>query len=116
MDTWKVLSISEDHRLRHTLNKLRRWMADIVGLSGTRIPGLARLVRRSYNYYMCSTEDGTRLRIAVAEVIPADLLIRVRLKHILCFISFIVMYAFTEVCKADEREIFCDNFNPILDG
>ena len=63
--------------------------------------------------------NGARLKglqPSVVEVIPVDeRIMRLRLKHILGFVSLIAMYAPIEVCGADEKEMFYAKFDSALD-
>ncbi|MEL6802745.1 MAG: reverse transcriptase domain-containing protein, partial [Bacteroidota bacterium] len=125
--SWNVLSLSDDHRLPYLSSELRRLRVDIVGLSETRRPGRGEISSGGYSYYWSGMEDGSRLRgVAVGissrlqpfvvEVTPVDeRMMRVRMKHTLGFISLIAVYAPTEVCKAEEKEMFYAKLNSILD-
>ena len=58
----------------------------------------------------------SRLQPSVVEVIPVDKrIMRLRLKHILCFTSLVAVYALTEVCGADEKETFYAKLDSVLD-
>ena len=53
-----------------------------------------------------------RLQPSVVEVIPVDeRIMRLRLKHTWGFMSFVAVYAPTEVCGADEKEVFYDKLD-----
>merc|ERR1712035_35553 len=60
VDTWNILSLSEDHRLPHLSNELRRLRGGILGLSETRRPGSGEISSEEYIDYWSSTSNGTR--------------------------------------------------------
>ena len=125
--TWNILSLSEDHRLPHLSNELRRLKVDIAGLSETRRPGSGEISCGDYTYCWSGTSNGTRVRgVAVAissklwpfvvEVTPVDeRIMRVRLKHTLGFMSLVAVYAPTEVYKIEEKEMFYAKLDSVLD-
>ncbi|MFV0264599.1 MAG: endonuclease/exonuclease/phosphatase family protein, partial [Kluyvera sp.] len=125
--SWNVLSLSEDHRLPCLSDELRRLKVDIVGLSETRRPGNGEISSMGYTYYWSGMSNGARLRgVAigissklqpfVVEVTPVDeRIMRVRLKHTLGFMSLIAVYAPTEVCETEVKEVFFAKLNSVLD-
>ena len=82
---------------------------DIVGLSETRRLDSGEISSRSFTYYWSGMSNGTRLKgvaigisstlqPSIVEVIPVDeRVMRLMVKHTLDFISFVVVYAPTEV-------------------
>ena len=125
--TWNILSLSEDHRLPLLSGELRRLRVDIAGLSEVRRPGNGETSSGGYTYYWSGMSDGTHLRgVAVAissrlqssvvEVAPVDeRIMRVRLKHTLGFMSLVAVYAPTEMCETEEKEMFYAKLDSILD-
>ena len=56
------------------------------------------------------------LQPSVVEVIPVDeCIMRVRLKHTWGFMSLVAVYAPTEACGIDEKEIFYTKLDSVLD-
>ena len=117
MGSWNILTFSEKHRLSHLSDELSRLKMNIVGLSETRRPGSGEISSRSFTYYWSGMSNGARLKgvaigvsrrlqPSIAEVIPVDEhIMRLRLKHTWGFMSLIAVYAPTEVCWADERDV-----------
>ena len=125
--SWNILSLSEDQRLPFLSSELRRLRMDIVGLSETRRPGNGEISSGGYTYYWSGMSNGTRLRgVAigissrlqplVVEVTPVDeRIMRVRLKHTMGFMSLIAVYAPTEMCEMEEKELFYAKLDSVLD-
>ena len=101
---------------------------DIVGLSETRWSGSGEISSKSFIYYWSSMNNGALLKVAaisifrrlqpsIIEVTPIDeCIMRLRLKHTLGFISLVATYVLTEMCEADEKEIFYAKFDSIEPG
>ena len=117
MGSWNVLSLSEDHRLSHLSDELSSLRMDIAGLSETRRPGSGETSSKGFTYYWFAMSNGhhvmgvvigiCRLKPSVAEVTPVDeRIMRLRLKHSLGFMSVVTVYASTEVCETEEKEMF----------
>ena len=127
MGSWNILSLSNDHRLPHLSDEISRLRMDIVGLSKTRRPGSDEISSKGFTYYWSGMSNGARLkRVAidvssrlhpsVVEVIPVnESIMRLRLKHTLGFMSILAGYAPTEVCGADEKEMFYAKLDSVLD-
>ena len=127
MGYWNVLSLSDDHRLPYLSGELRRLRVDIVGLSETRRPGSGEISGGGFTYYWSGMSDGARLRgvaigissqlcSSVVEVTPVDeRIMRVRLKHTLGFMSLVAVYAPTEMCETEEKEMFYAKLDSVLD-
>ena len=125
--SWNILSLSEDHRLPHLSDELSRLRVDMVGLSETRRPGSGDISSRGFTYYWSGMSNGARLRgVAIAissklqssvvEVTPVDeRIMRLRMKHTLGFMSVVAVYAPTEMCETDEKEMFYAKLNSVLD-
>lgn len=125
--TWNILSLSEDRRLPFLSDELRRLRVDIAGLSEVRRPGNGEISSGGYTYYWSGMSDGSRLRgVAVAissrlqpsvvEVAAVDeRIMRVRLKHTLGFMSLVAVYAPTEMCEIEEKEMFYAKLDSVLD-
>ena len=96
-------------------------------LSETRRPGSGKISFRCFTYYWSGMNNSGRLKgVAIAvssrlqplfvEVIPVDeRIMRLRLKHTWGFMSLVVVYAPTEVCGADEKEMFYAKLDSVLD-
>ena len=127
MGFWNVLSLSEDHRLPHLSDELSRLRVDMVGLSETRRPGSGETSSKGFTYYWSGTSNGhhvkgvaigvsSRLQPSVVEVTPVDeRIMRLRLKHSLGFMSVVAVYAPTEVCETEEKEMFYAKLDSVLD-
>ena len=93
VDSWNVLSLSEDHRLPHLLDELSRLRVDMVGLSETRRPASGETSSKCFTSYWSNMSIGhhvkglaigisSRLQPSVVEVTPVDeRIMRLRLKH-----------------------------------
>ena len=58
----------------------------------------------------------SRLQPSVVEVSPVDeRIMRLRLKHSLGFMSVVAVYAPTEVCETEEKEMFYAKLDSVLD-
>ena len=127
MGCWNILSLSEDHRLPLLSAELSRLRVDMVGLSETRRPGSGETSSGGYTYYWSGMSDGThlrgvaigissRLQPSVVEVIPVDeRIMRLRLKHTMGFMSCVAVYASTEMCEMEEKEMFYAKLDSVLD-
>ena len=124
---WNILTLSDDHRLPHLSDELRRLKVDIVGLSETRRPASGEISSGGYTYYWSGRGDGLRLggvAIAISDrlqssvvgVTPVDERIMwVRLKHTLGFMSIIAVYAPTETSELEEKEMFYAKLDSMVD-
>ena len=127
MGSWNILSLSMDDRLPLLSRELSRLRVDIVGLSETRRPGSGETSSEGYTYYWSGMSNGARLRgvaigissrlqPSVVEVTPVDeRILRMRLKHTMGFMSLIAVYAPTEVCEIEEKEMFYAKLDSVLD-
>ena len=58
----------------------------------------------------------SRLQPSVVEVTPVDeRIMRLRLKHSFGFISVVAVYAPTEVCETEEKEMFYAKVDSVVD-
>ena len=58
----------------------------------------------------------SRLQPSVVQVTPVDeRIMRLRLKHSLCFMSVVAVYPPIEVCETEEQERFYAKFDSVLD-
>lgn len=124
---WNILTLSDDRRLPHLSDELRRLRVDIAGLSETRRPDSGEISDGGYTYYWSGRSDGTRLggvAIAIASrlqssvvgVTPVDERIMwVRLKHTLGFMSVVAVYAPTETSTLEEKEMFYAKLDSLVD-
>ena len=102
-------------RLLHLSDELSKLKMDIVGLSEKKRPSSGEISSRGFTYYWFGISNGdrlkgvalgvsSRLQLSVVEVIPVDeRIMRLRLKHILGFMSLVTIYAPTKVCGTDEK-------------
>ena len=68
MDSWNILTISEDHRLSHLSDEFSRLRMDIVRLHETRRPGSGEISSRGFTYYWSGMSFGARLKgVAIAD-------------------------------------------------
>ena len=51
VDSWNILSLSEDHRLPHLSDELSRLRMDILGFSEARRPESGEISSRGFTYY-----------------------------------------------------------------
>ena len=81
--SWKVLSLSEDHRLPHLSDELSSLRVDMMGLSETRRPGSGETSSKGFTYYWSAMSNAhhvkgvaigfySRLQPSVVEVTPVD--------------------------------------------
>ena len=124
---WNILSLSDDHRLPHLSDELRKLRVDIVGLSETRRPGSGEISSGGYTYYWSGCSNGARLKgvtigissrlqSSVVGVTPVDeRIMLVRLKHTLGFMSLIAVYAPTEMSEFEEKEMFYAKLDSVVD-
>ena len=125
--SWNVQTLSEDHRLPHLSDELSRLRVDMVGLSETRRPGTGEISSKGYSYYWSGMSNGARLRgvaigissrlqPSVVEVTPVDeRIMQLRLKHSMGFMSVVAVYAPTEMCETEEKEMFYAKLELVLD-
>ena len=90
-----------------------------MGLSETMRPSSGKISSRGFTYYCSGMSNGarfrgvaisvsSRLQPSVVEVIPVDeCIMRLKLKHTSGFMSLVAVYAPTEVCEADEKDVLC---------
>ncbi|KAG0717717.1 Craniofacial development protein 2 [Chionoecetes opilio] len=119
-----IVRHARSDRLSGELSRLR---VDIVGLSETRRPGSGETSSVGYTYYWSGMSNGHRVRgvaigissklqPSVVEVTPVDdRIMRVRMKHTLGFMSFVAVYAPTEMRKTEEKEMFYAKLDSVLD-
>ena len=127
MGAWNILTLSDDHRLPHLSDELRRLRVDIVGLSEARRPGSGEISSGGYTYYWSGRSDGarlgevaigisSRLQSSVVGVTPVDERVMVlRLKHTLGFMSLVAVYAPTETSELEEKEMFYAKLDSVVD-
>ena len=128
--SWKVLSFLENHQLPHLSDELSRLRVDVVGLSETRRPGSGETSsKKGFTYYWSGTSNGHRVKgVAIGvspsrlqqpsavEVAPVDeRIMRLRVKHSVGFMSVVAVYAPTEVCETEEKEMFYAKLDSVLD-
>ena len=124
--SWNVLKLSEDHRLPYLSDELSKMKVDMVGLSETRRPGSGETSSKGFTYYWSSRSNGhhvkriaigisSRLQPSVVEVTPVDeRIMRLRLKYNLGFMSVVAVYAPTEMCETEEKEMFYTKLDSVL--
>ena len=127
MGTWNILSLAEDRRLPILSAELRKLRVDIAGLSEVRRPGNGEIRSEGYTYYWSGMANGTHLRgvaVAISDRLSAavvgittvdERIMCVRMKHTLGFMSLISVYAPTEVCDQEEKEVFYAKLESLLD-
>ena len=93
MNSWNILSLSEDHELSHLSDELCKLRVDIVALSETRKPGSGEISSKGFTYYWSSmNNDAHLMRVAIGissrlqpSVVELNLvdecIMRLRLKH-----------------------------------
>ena len=96
----------------------------MVGLSETRRPGVGETSIKGFTYYWSGMSNGhhvkgvgvsSRLQPSVIEVTPVDeRIMRLRLKHSLGFMFVVAVYAPTEVCETEEKEMSYAKFDSVL--
>ena len=98
-----------------------------MGLSETRRPGSGETSSKSFTNYWSSISNchqikgvtigfSIRLQLSVVEVALFDeCIMRLRLKHSLGFMSVVLVYARTEVCETEEKEMFYAKLDSVLD-
>ena len=89
----------------------------MVGLSETRRPGSGETSSKGFTYYCSGTTNGhhvkgvaigssSRLQPFVVEVTLVDeRIMQLNLKHSLGFMSVVAVYAPTEVCETEDKEM-----------
>ena len=97
----------------------------MVGLSETRRPGSGETSSKGFTYSGMSNGHhvkgvaigvSSRLQPSVVEVTPVDeRIMRLRLKHSLGFMSVVAVYAPTEVCETQEKEMFYSKLDFVLE-
>ena len=114
---WNVRSLRQDDRLPLLSRELGRLIVGVAALSEVRRPGSGSTSVDGYTYYWSGRSDGHhlqgvaiavsgRLQPSVVEVTPVDeRKIVLRLKLVWGFMSLIAVYAPTDVCKLDMKDI-----------
>ena len=99
----------------------------MVGLSETRRPGSGKTSSKTFTYFWSGMSNGhhvkgvaigmsSRLLLSVVEVTPVDeRIMLLRLKHSLGFMSVVAVYAPTEVCETEGKEMFYAKLDYVLD-
>ena len=124
---WNVRSLRQDDRLPLLSRELGRLRVEVAALSEVRRPGSGMTCVGGYTYYWSGRSDGhhlqgvaiavsSRLQPSVVEVTPVDERIMVlRLKLSFGFMSLIAVYAPTDVCKLDVKEMFYAKLTSVAD-
>ncbi|XP_069972530.1 craniofacial development protein 2-like [Penaeus vannamei] len=114
---WNVRSLRQDDRLPLLSRELGRLRVNVAALLEVRRPSSGAVNVSGYTYYWPGRSEGhhlqgvamsisNRLQPSVVEVTPAnERIMVVRLKLAFSFTPAIVVYAPTDVCKLDVKEV-----------
>ena len=122
--TWNVLNLLENRRLPHLSNELRRVRMDMVGHSETRRQSSDKTSSKGFTNCWSGMNNGhnvkgaaigisSRLQLPVVE--DSELIMRVSLNHNLGFMPVVAVYAPTEKCETEEKELFYAKLDSVLD-